>query len=250
MKKLFLVALLILATVFGCQFSENIYINEDGSGKMEFTFDASEIMQMAGDEMNAKEEKPIDSMIVFKDFLEEKKDSIATLPEEEQKKLEALKDFTMHMVMNPETKEMKFNLSTDFKNASDLQDMFAALNSMSNMQGENGVGAGDANNPFAGYGADGNSEVSYAYANNVFERKAVIKNKELLNQASDSLDQMGMMFGSSKYKLNYHFPRKVKSVSNENALLSQDGKTVTIEYSFMDFIKDPEQLNLKVELED
>lgn len=250
MKKIFIVAFLVLTTVLSCQFSENIYINEDGSGKMEFSFDASEIMQMAGDELGDKEEKRMDSTIVFKDFLEEKKDSISKLSKADQEKLKALENFTMNMMMDPETKEMKFDLITDFKNVNELQDMFAALNSMSNLKGENGMNGPSKTNPFSSFAGNGNSQVSYELKNNVFKRKAIVKDTALLRQANDSLSEMAMMFGSSKYKLNYHFPRKVKSVSNKDAMLSQDGKTVIIEYNFMDFIKTPELLNIEVELED
>ena len=61
---------------------------------------------------------------------------------------------------------------------------------------------------------------------------------------------MALMFGSSTYKLNYHFPKPIKSVSNETAMFSADRKTVTIEYGFMDYIANPEALNLEVVLED
>ncbi len=49
---------------------------------------------MAGDELAKTDEKPIDSIISFKDFLEQKKDSIAQLPEEEQEKLKKLEPLT------------------------------------------------------------------------------------------------------------------------------------------------------------
>ncbi|NOY47858.1 MAG: hypothetical protein GXO84_06620 [Chlorobi bacterium] len=66
MKKIYVLALgLIMISFSSCQFSENIYINEDGSGKMEFSFDASEIMQMAGDKMAKDGEKKMDSTILF-----------------------------------------------------------------------------------------------------------------------------------------------------------------------------------------
>ena len=39
-------------------------------------------MQMAGDRMSESQEKPIDSIINFKEFLETKKDSISKLTQE------------------------------------------------------------------------------------------------------------------------------------------------------------------------
>jgi hypothetical protein len=71
-----------------CHFSENVYINEDGSGTMEFKMDASDMMemvaQMVGGESANGIDKAMDSTIVFKDF-------------------------KMYMLMDPETKKMVFN---------------------------------------------------------------------------------------------------------------------------------------------
>ena len=85
---LFYITILIFFT--SCQFSENIYVEEDGSGKMEFTYDGAEFVKMMGDKMKESDEERVDSTLVFKDFLEQKKDSIALLTPEEQAKLKAL----------------------------------------------------------------------------------------------------------------------------------------------------------------
>ena len=242
---------LCLVLMTSCQFSENIYMNADGTGTMELSMDASELMLMAGDEMKKESgDKPMDSTIVFKDFLEEKKDSIALLSPEDQQKLKNLENFKMHMVMNPETKKMLFDMSTEFKNASELKDMFKAMNSFSNMQGEGGTNSKDTTNPFAVIGGEGSTEINYSYQSNVFKRSGKVIDKELHQQAMDSLGQMAMMLSGSNYKLNYHFPKPVKSVSNEKALLSQDRKMVTLEVGLMESIRNPELLDIEVILED
>lgn len=235
-----------------CQFSENIYINEDGSGNMSFTFDASEMMDMVGNKMQEGDdpEKRIDSMLVFKDFLEEKKDSIAKLPKADRDKLMALKDFRMHMLMDPETKEMKFDLITDFKNTNELQNMFEAMNNASNLQGKGASKVNDPNNPFSAFADGGTTKMSYTFKNNTFTRTAKIIDEAAYKTMVDSIGEMAMMFGSSKYRLNYHFPRKIKSVSNKDAMFSADGKTLILEYGFMDYIADPKIFNLEVVLED
>lgn len=253
MKKIYLLLLCAFAfSLTSCQFSENVYINEDGSGEMSFTFDASEMMDMMGDKLGegGEAEERIDSMMVFKDFLEEKKDSIATLPQEDQDKLMALKDFKMHMLMDPETKEMKFDLITDFKSVSSLQNMFTALNNASNLQGKGAAKVNDPSNPFSAFGKDGTTEMEYSFKGNVFKRSAKIVDNEQYQQMVDSIGEMAMMFGSSKYKLNYHFPRKIKSVSNEDAMFSQDGKSFVLEYGFMEYLTDPKIFNIEVVLED
>ncbi|WP_047547966.1 hypothetical protein [Psychroserpens sp. Hel_I_66] len=253
MKQMF--TLIAIALTFtSCQFSENIYIHEDGSGTMEFSMDASEMMEMVGQMGEGASangmDKVIDSTIVFKDFITANRDSIATLKPEEQKKIMALEDFKMHMQMNPETKKMVFDLSTEFENANDLQDMFKAMNNFSNLQGKGGAPTNSPSSPFSGMGEGGSTDVKYSYDGKIFKRSAKIVDIELHQQAMDSLEQSAMMFGSSKYKINYHFPRAVKSFSKEGAMYSEDRKTVTFEVGFMDVLKDPELLNIEVVLED
>ena len=154
----------------------------------------------------------------------------------------------MHMVMDPKTSKMNFEMFTDFKSVNELQDMFKAMKSFGDLKGKEKAGAGT--NPFSSFGGDGSTELNYKYDGKTFKRTAKIIDKEAYKQLTDSIGQMAMMFGSSSYKLNYHFPKAIKSVSNEKAMFSADRKTVTVEYGFMDYITNPEALNLEVVLED
>lgn len=243
-----LFCLVIFTTIFSCQFSENIYINTDGSGKMEFTFDGSQLMQMAGDKISESQEKAIDSTFSFKELFSTMRDSISKLSEEEQQKLKSLEPFNMHMVMDPKTSKMQFNMFTDFSKVSELQDMFKAMKSFGDMKGKEQ--ANNANNPFSSFGGDGSTSLDYNYDGKTFIRTAKIIDKEAYKLVTDSLGQMAMMFGSSTYKLNYHFPKRIKSVSNQTALFSDDRKSFTVEFGFMDYMTNPEALNLEVVLED
>ena len=92
--------------------------------------------------------------------------------------------------------------------------------------------------------------MKYEFDGTTFKRTAIVLDREAYSQLTDSLSQLEMMFSSSKYKLNYHFPKKIKSVSHEDALFSEDRKSVVLEYGFMDYLKNPEALNLEVILED
>lgn len=247
----FLLLLLSIFALTSCQFSENIYINEDGSGKMKFSFDGSELMLIVGDKMSeGSREKEVDSTFSFKEVFEEKRDSISKLSKEEQEKLKALENFSMHMLMSVENKKMKMELLTDFKNANELCDMFNVLNSAGNLQGKNGANLNTPNNPLSAMVDRGNTDMKYSYKKGVFKRIVKVKDIELQQQITDSLGAIAMMFANSKYKLNYHFPRKIKSVSKEGALYSEDRKSMTIEFALMDYMSNPEVMNLEVVLED
>ncbi|TXN38383.1 hypothetical protein FVB32_08840 [Flagellimonas hymeniacidonis] len=246
MKKIQVLALfLTIALTASCNFTEEIFLQEDGSGKLSINFDGSELMEMAGEEMMKSNEKAIDSLISFKDMLEEKKDSIAALPPEEQAKLKRLEPFNMHMVMNPEEKVMKFDLFSEFKNVSEVNDAFNAFQGASAL----GPNNGQAKSPPMG-GQDATTEVQYAFSKNTFSRKAKIIDEELFQQSIDSLQGAEMFLSGSTYTLKYHFPRKVKSANVEGATFSADGKTLFYEIGFLDLMKNPAALDLQVELED
>ncbi len=247
MKKLFFVlcSALLTGALFSCNFTEDLYLKEDGSGKISINFDGSQLMEMAGDEMMKKEEKAMDSIISFKEFLEEKKDSIANLPESEQAKLKRLENFKMHMLMNPEKKEMKFELFTQFNSVDELTDLFASMKDAGALQqGASAAPDGPLNE--SGEATD----VAYSFKGNSFSRVTSILDEELLKQTVDSLDQMKMFLAGSTYTLRYHFPKKIKSISLEKALLGQDGKSFELEVDFLEYMKNPKVLDVEVELED
>jgi len=248
MKKfyLFLQTFLLAVLLIGCQFSEELHFTEDGSGKISFNFDGSELMQMGGDKISEGNEEVIDSLLVFKDFLEEKKDSISKLPIDQQEKLKKLESFSMHMLMNPEAKEMKFNLFSDFKKIEDLGDVFNNFKTASSIGNKNNQAA----NPLSVSNGEDPTRVIYSYEKNKFKRVTEILDEEKLKMGVDSLEQMKMFLASSKYKINYHFPKKIKNISSEKALFSQDGKSFTLEVGFLEFMEDPRVLDLEVELEE
>lgn len=236
--------LLVLALLSACNFTEEIYLKDNGSGKILINFDGSEMMGMMGQEMMKSEEKAIDSTISFRTFLKEKKDSIATLSEENQANLKKLEPFELHMVMNPESNEMKFDLYRDFQSVNEITDIFKAFQDASSI----GPGAKKPNAPSKINNQA--TEIDYSFKANSFKRTARIVDSVLQQQSIDSLAGAEMFLSGSTYKLKYHFPRRVKSSSAEAATFSADGKTLYYEVDFLSYMKNPDTLNIEVELED
>jgi len=71
--------LILIGLLAACNFTEEIYVNADGSGKLSINFDGNEFLSMMGAMDSLPQEEAMHSSIVFKQLLEEKKDSIATL---------------------------------------------------------------------------------------------------------------------------------------------------------------------------
>ena len=238
----------LLATLTSCTFTENMYVNENGTGKFSVDMDGSALMEMAGDQlgnqMGTDAKKSIDSTFTFKELIAEKKDSIAKLSPEAQAQIKKMEDFVINLKMNAEQKQFLLNISTDFKNVNELQDMLQSMSTLQKME----TGA-NPSTPLSGLG-DNNSKLSYTYDGKKFTRKAIINTQKTSEKVNDSAaDMSNMIFASSNYILKYHFPKPVKKVSNPNALFSEDRKTITIQYPFTDYMENPDKLNFEVEFE-
>jgi hypothetical protein len=239
----------LIATLTSCTFTENIYINDNGTGKFYVDMDGSALMEMAGDQigsqMGADAKKDVDTTFTFKQVFEEKKDSIAKLSPEAQKEIKKLENFVVNTKMNAEKKQFLMTLSSDFKNVNEMQDILQTLSTLQKLEG----GAAPAS-PFGNGFGNNNSKLSYSYDGKKFTRKAVIDTQKKAEKAKDSAGDMSkMMFASSTYVVKYHFPKKIKKVSNPNALFSDDRKSITIQYPFTDYMENPDKLNFDVEFE-
>jgi len=241
-----LLFLLVLAfTAVSCQFTETMVMNEDGSGTMRVEVNLNEMMAFGGQAMADSTIVKMDTIVYMKQFLEEKKDSIAKLSITEQQKLKKLENFNIHIKMDSESSEMVYDISTNFKNISEANDMLNGLEQAGNLMP----------NP------DSNTEikkeedspeilgVNYSFEKGVFKRDAYIKDERLHQQQVDSMKQAEAFMGSSNYTLKYTFPKKIKKTSNPEATFSADRKTVTVQKPFLEYFKNPDMLDLEVELE-
>ncbi|HNP67097.1 MAG TPA: hypothetical protein PKH16_04255 [Aequorivita sp.] len=241
-----LLALFTIAlTLVSCQFTETMIMNEDGSGTMAVEVNLNEMMAFGGSALTDSMSVKMDTIIAMKQFLEAKKDSISKLSKTEQDKLKKLENFNIHMKMDTESSEMVYDISTNFKDISEANDILNGLEQASNVMP----------NP------DSNTEikkeedspevvgVNYTFKKGVFKRDAYIKDKKLHQQQVDSMKQAEAFMSGSNYTLKYTFPKKIKKTSNPEATFSADGKTVTLQQPFMEYFKNPDVLDLEVVLE-
>lgn len=239
-----LLAIVFVGSLTSCNFTEEMYLQPDGSGKISIIFDGSEFMSMAG-EMEQKDSTKLearkDTTMYFKDLLRDKKDSIAKLSPDKQARIKRLENFALHMVMDEAKGEFMFDMFTNFKNVNKLNNMMNAFQELS--------GLDDKRKSPMNMGKKQNTEIVYDFKGSTFSRKAKILDEVLHQQQLDSLKSAEMFLGGSEYTLKYHFPKKVKKVSNENATFGQDGKTLILKVGMLDLVKDPAILDLEVELE-
>ena len=238
---------LVMLSFTSCKITEDIYINEDGSGKFLVNLDASGMMEMTPkDSLATDVGKQVDSTFTFQKFFEDNKDSISKLSPREKERIEKLKRFSVNMKVNSAENVFNFSMFTDFKTVVDLQDGITSLNDLNRLnKGKTelsilDMGSFDANKTI----------VRYSYVGKKFTRKAQILDF-IKTKPVDSINNTSfkMITEASVYILKYHFPKKVKKVSNSTAKFSEDRKTITIEFPLNEYVENPKKLDLDVEFE-
>ncbi len=249
-----LIPLFAIVLLTACNFTENLEINNDGSGTFSVALDGSGLMVMTGDQMGKMIEKHsskkvIDSVFSVKKFLNDKKDSIAKLSPQERENLKKLENFEIHVKMDALKNQFMFSMDTPFQKITELENVMDNLRKLKALKGKNvqdqmAIPLGDdfGNN---------NAKINFAYTGASFSRTAKLLGKKIQRKKeTDSLGMLKMVFAGSSYTLKYHFPKRVKTVSNPDALFSADKKTITVNYPFVDYMDNPDKLNLKVEFEE
>lgn len=240
MRKIIPLFLLLLAFInTSCSFTEKIDVKADGSGEMAVTIDGAELMKKAGEEIAEKAGKRIDSTISFRDLFKSKQDSIAKLPAEEHDAIKRLENLDIHLLMDAQAGQMLITMKNKFKNLSELGDAMQSFNKVRQLK------KGAAGAPDLGIGAAGSPETSYTYDGKKFKRTVKLPAK-VSELSDDTMKIYRDMFAENTYTMVYSFPKPVKSVSDKEAKVSADGKTVTITRSFADYMDKPESLNLEV----
>ena len=282
MKILKLSFFVVVLTFFqSCKITESLLIKEDGTGKFNYDIDASPLMDMAGNAFSGEAEKKpskrkskkvserqskiMDNTFTFKELFANKKDSIAALPADEQERIKKLENFSIRMVVNEEAKQMSYSLFSEFKTIEELKNMTSPVNTFKSA----GVAPAAVNATMTQKEAQENALTSYDYDGKTFKRvvaeldsaqkspgetietesKLSEEDLEAQKLAEGMAEAMKELLGKTSYKVVYSFEKRVKKISVPNAVLSEDKKTVTIEYLFEDYMKKPNSLDLEIEFE-
>ncbi len=250
MKKYFVVWAAVVATLLtSCNISERIIFNEDMSGQYQSSFDMSTMMKLTNQATPPdveKENKVIDTVMVFSEILETFKDSISALGAEEQAKLEKLKGMTLQMKMDEAAGVFEMNIKKDFSSFDQIAFISNDLNDLFDVAKTQG-GATDGGSPAdqlmkadpVTYTFDGNvfrrvdiqtlSKEDSSFNQKMIDEQATPEqaDTEIEGQLQQVMQQFSEIMEKSTMTLEYTFPRKIIAVSNSKANISNDGKTVT-----------------------
>ena len=242
MNKYFYFLLLILLAS-SCEVSETIYLNEDGSGKIEMVEhrDEHSYMQIAGANYS-KEEKYVDTSYTFSDVILKHKETFLKYTKPEQELFATYNEVYVHVKKSSYDKEFRTVLTQSFNKIEAVPDLYKAEDY-----------ADDLENNYALTAENHNYRISYSFDGTTFKRIVKITNKEGLQKESDQIDTLKTRFSNfnlvQTYKLIYHFPRKIKWVSKTDATISTDKKSLSLQLFLTDCLQNPESTALEVILE-
>ena len=268
-----LFALLLTLAMTSCTITEKMIINDNGSGKFAYDIDGTKMMSMMGsafkgddkedtkkdkkETVNRKNKKVVDSTFTFKEMFASKQDSISKLSPEEQAKIKKMERFSVRTIIDEEKGIMNYSMFTDFNSISELQDVMSPVESMKSISptGQKSGGMGMAPDAL-----EDNSSTSFFYDGKTFKKTVakIEKKKEVAEEveegseddvANKMKESLDMFYDQSNFKVVYQFPKAVKKISIENALYSEDRKTITIEYPLKDYMENPDKLNFEVTFE-
>ena len=254
MKKL-LAYVITLILLTGCVIQEQFVFDKDGSGEYSMAFNMDQLMGMGGDSDSTQ--KVVDTVITFASFLEEKKDSISQLSEEEQERLELLRPLAFEMNMNDSLQKFDMRMSYAFESLDDIQNFSEAVKA-ANIKELDEMGFGDSpkDSTQSDMGKDPTDDLfgsaeSYTtkFSAKGFSRTITAKAREKLIKERDTTSGGDAFADAIIMRQVYKFPYKIKSVDNPNAKIHSDFMGVEVEANMMQLNNNPDIFNIKVKFE-
>jgi hypothetical protein len=235
--------LLVLVLTASCQVTETLYVNPDGSGSIEVADlrDENSYMQLAKEEYS-KENIYRDTTYVFGDYIKKHQETFSRTPVTDQKVFLKYSEVKVYKKKSSYEKEFRSSYSQNFKKVADIVDLYKIDDYVD-----------DIRHNYALSAEDHYYNVNYIFEGNHFNRTVKIIDTIQLKKQFDEIEKMKTNYKGYKlvqsYVLNYHFPRKIQSVSNPKAKINEDRKSLSVQFLLTDCLQNPESTNLEVVLE-
>ncbi len=251
MKSFKLLAAAWIAVCFtACiQIDEVVDLKEDGSGTMQVHSDMGKMFEMlksfAGEEDLKKEgmDRAMDTTIYLKDLVD-----TSTSISAENKAL--LRNGVLDLKMNMKENLFRLDMNYPFKNLSDGNKLYTAIN-QNGMMGNvlRGMNQGAPGGEEEGGGFDKIGTLYEVKMSKGEYSRTLIRARydSLMNdpKVQESKGMMAMM-GDMNMNLTVKLPRPAKSVSNSRATLSADKRTVSLKNDLMMALDSPQNLEIVI----
>lgn len=242
--------IILLITLTSCEIVQETTFNPNGSGTYSLGFDLSEMMKL-GNNSSSKNNKQVDTLIVFSDFLKTKKDSIAQLSIEEQKKIKDLENFSLKIKTDSVTNQFEMKINYLFKDVSELK-MFSKKLEGQNIKELELLSEKTKTLKTKNDGGlpDFNKSYNMVFNKKIFSSKISNKGIEEAHKNKDtSLTKNNPMADMIRFKSKYYFPFKIKNISNKNARILPDFKGIEISGNLFEINNDPKYFDVEIEFD-
>ncbi|TRX38955.1 hypothetical protein FNW52_02525 [Flavobacterium sp. ZT3R18] len=235
--------LLVLVLTASCQVTETIHLNPDGSGSIEVADlrEENSYMQLAKEEYS-KENIYKDTTYVFGDYIKKYQETFSKTSVADQNVFLKYSEVKVHKKASSYEKEFRSSYSQNFKNVRDIVDLYKIDDYVDDIRLNYALSA-----------EEHYYNVNYTFEGNHFNRTVKIIDSIQLKKQFDEIEKMKTHYKGYKlvqsYVLNYHFPRKIQSVSNPLAKINEDRKSLSVQFLLTDCLQNPESTNLEVVLE-
>jgi hypothetical protein len=235
--------LLLIFFLTSCQVTETIHLSQDGTGRIEINElrDEHSYMQLAG-ENYSKEEVFRDTTYVFQDLITKHSETFSRLPVSEKAIFQKFASVKVHIKKSSFEKEFRTTISQNFNKIAEVADLYKTEEY-----------ADDIENNYALVAEEHYYSVNYAFDGSLFKRIVKVTDAVELKKQQDKIEgyktQVSKFKITQPYVLKYHFPKNIKSVSNPNAKISEDKKSLELQFLITDCLINPERTNLEVVLE-
>jgi hypothetical protein len=253
----FLLPIAFIFCLSSCiEINEEIDIKSNGSGVWQTHMDMGQLLDLMQNYIGKEEmekqlpQKVMDTTIYFKNIVD-----TATNISPEKKAL--LKDGKINMKLNMDEKVFNTEMSFPFKSLNNLQQLYTSL-------GDGSIGTGNLLKGLSGSKGDSSSPAGNMQSPDITQFNAIYdfkckdgfisrkvnqrKLKALLdNPQLSQMKDAGNMGVEIPYTITLKLPRPVKKVDNPVAKLSDDKKTVMIQYNLIDMLNTPEKFEYTIE---
>lgn len=259
MRKIIQTLLIVLSLAYltSCSVYEELTFHKNGQIAYNMTIDGKELMQMFPNEKFSSSNISDTVMSIGQMIENEKMDVINEYPGLKED-IENMKSIFLKIAGNDEKREFYLSIFGDFKDVRTFNKAFGSVanyvskakeDASVNISGSN-LGKGDQLMlwlaSFPVYQWDGKNMKRTVETSMLPKSDSDINDGSTPNQ--DPFANIDTFFESTKLTIKYHFPKKVESVNNTDALLSQDGKTVIIEYPASVFTSSPKDADIEIKL--
>lgn len=241
MKKTILILSFLISILFSsCSVYEDVYFHADGSVKYQLSFDASKMLEIPG----MSQEMPTDSTFSMIDKIKE--DSL-TFSKIDKSDLENLSLLFINIKSDTVNKKLRIMLTGDFKDAESLNKTLISINKTNDKEKSESSqisGTPFSRNTFSSLKLPSQYSWDKTTMSRIVDMTLFETNEE---KSEDTIGSaMEQLFNEGRMIVRYHFPEKVLKISDPEALMTQDGKTVVVEYPIVQFTKSSEKMNIKI----